>query len=267
MRSVKSIGLQVLAGVLASTVAAAGLLLAGSPPASAAARAAGCYALKTSTVYLNGVSNEYEFVTHFTQSNQVVIDPPFYFRKNTKLGYSAVKIIACKKTKKSAWKGYSYSTNTNLKDLKLIKTGTKVDANPVDGDHGFGIMIKGVTKTNTIVFKPTVCTKKPAKLSVIGAVKFLTGLPIPVSAAKAVGLWVVSNGLSEKSGDKYSCGLLGKETAVGFKFNSNGVASLKMPSTGKYSFYKRASWQEVCPPDRYCSISRDDTMVVRAGKG
>ncbi|SDT41114.1 hypothetical protein [Actinoplanes derwentensis] len=266
MKNFNSIGVRVLAGLVATGVAA-GVLLAGSPPASAAAAQAGCYKIKTSTVYLNSVSNEYEFVTHFTQSNQVVVDPPFYFRKNTKNGYSAVKIISCKKTRTAAWKVYQYSVNTNLKDLKLVKSGSKVDANPANGDHGFGVMIKGVTKANTIVFQPTVCTKKPSKLSVVGAVKFVTGLPIPVSPLKAAGLWVASNGLKEKSGDNYSCGLLGKETAVGFKFNgTSGAASLKMPSTGRYLFTKRATWTELCPPDRYCGISRDDSMSVRSGK-
>lgn len=264
----RPLGRRVLAAILASTVAITGLVTVNPVAASAQAGAlARCYKTKQSTVYLQGIADEYEFDTTITVGGTVTVEPRTYFRKDVKLGYAAVTIIACKPTKKKAWYALYYSVSTNLRDLKLITTGTKVDGEPVNNDRGYAAMIAGVTKAKTIVFNPTVCTKKPEKLSVIGAVKFLTGLPIPVSPTKAVGLWVVSNGLKEKdSNGNYSCGLLGKATAVPFKFTSTGVAKLKMPSTGHYLFTRRATWTNVCPLLRYCGTSRDEVIEVKAGK-
>jgi hypothetical protein len=251
---------RILATVLASLVVAVGLVVVNPP----AAQAASCYKTKKSTVYLHGVGNEYEFLTHYTQSGQVVVDPREYYRKNVKVGNVSVTILACKKNKKAAWKALDYSVSTNLKDLKLVISGTKVNPIPAKNGRGFGLMVTRVT-TKKIEFKPLMCVKEPAKGSFIGVVKYVTGLPIPASAIKTIGLYVLNKTLKVKAG-KYQCGLLGNVTGVPFTFASNGVAKLKMPRTGHYLFNRRATWQEVCPPDRYCGVSHDQVLEVRAGK-
>ena len=251
---------RILATVLASLVVATGLVVANP----GAAQAATCYKTKKSTVYLHGVGNEYEFLTHYTQSGQVVVDPREYFRKNVKVGNVSVTILACKKSKKAAWKTLDYSTSTNLKDLKLVISGKKVNPIPAKNGRGFGLMVTRVT-AKKVEFKPLMCVKKPAKLTFVGAVKFVTGLPLPVSPLKAVGLYVANNAL-KASGGKYQCGLLGNVTGVPYTFTSAGVAKLKMPSTKHYVFNRRATWEVPCPPDRYCGVSHDQVLEVKSGK-
>jgi hypothetical protein len=251
---------RILATVLASLVVATGLV--GINPAPA--QAASCYKTKKSTVYLHGVGNEYEFLTHYTQSGQVVVDPREYYRKNVKVGNVSVTILACKKNKKAAWKTLDYSTSTNLKDLTLVISGKKVKVIPAKNGRGFGLMVTRVT-AKKVEFKPLMCVKKPAKLTFLGVVKFVTGLPLPVSPSKAVGLYVANNALPSSDG-KYQCGLLGKVTGVPYTFTSKGVAKLKMPSTKHYLFNRRATWTEACPNDRYCGVSHDQVLDVKAGK-
>ena len=260
MRTSTSKRTRILASMLASLGVAAGLVVINP----AAAEAASCYKTKKSTVYLHGVGNEYEFLTHYTQSGQVVVDPREPFRKNVKVGYVSVTILACKKNKKTAWKALDYKVGTNLRDLKLVISGKKVNPVPANNDRGFGMMVQRVT-AKTIEFQPLMCVKVPSKLSFVGVAKFVTGLPIPVSLFKAIGLYLANNALKEQD-DKYQCGLLGKVTGVPFTFATNGVAKLKMPSTGHYLFVRRATWTEVCPPDRYCGISHDQVLEVKAGK-
>jgi hypothetical protein len=260
MKTSMSMRARILASALASLLVATGFVVANP----AAASAASCYKTKKSTVYLHGIGNEYEFLTHYTQSGQVVVDPREPIRTNVKTGNVSVTILACKKNKTAAWKALDYSISTNLLDLKLVITGKKVNPVPADNDRGFGMMIQRVT-AKTVEFQPLICVKKPSKLSFLGAVKFVTGLPLPVSLQKAIGLYVVNNALKEQD-DKYQCGLLGKVTGVPFAFTSSGVAKLKMPSTGHYLFNRRATWQESCPPDIYCGVSHDEVLEVRAGK-
>ena len=252
-----------IASTLAVGTAATGLLALAQAPAQAAA----CSATKSSTVHLHGIANESEFLTHYTESGQVVIDPRYYTWKNGKTGSVSVTIMACKNPTTGKWSALTWSTSTDLKDLELRISGTKVTPVPVrkDSDRGFGTMVRRVTG-NRVEFEPLMCRKEPTKASVLGVAKFVTSLPIPVSPTKAVGLYAVNNALPERDGT-YSCGLLGAVTAVPYKFSSTGVASLVMPSTNHYLFNRRATWTEVCPHDRYCGVSHDQTLEVKAGKG
>jgi hypothetical protein len=254
-------GRRVIVGLLASLVAMTGLVVAGASPASAA----GCYNIRQSTVYLNGKSNEYEYATHYSQSGQVTVGERRFYRKDVKSGYVAVTFLACKRTQTAPWTALTYSTSTNLKDLKLIITGKKVNPVPANGKRGFGLLVQRVTKANTVQVQPLVCTKKAGRLTALGAAKFVTGLPIPVSPAKAVGLWVVNNGLKEED-DKFQCGLMGAVTDVPFTFTAGGEVKLRMPSTNKYVFSRRATWTDTCSTDPYCGITHDQVLELRSGK-
>jgi hypothetical protein len=249
-----------LAMGLAVAGAGTGLAVLASPPAQAAA----CSATRSSSMSVHGTGNEYEFLTHYTQSHQVVVDPREYYRKNVKTGSVTVTILACKSPKTHRWSPLTYSVNTNLNDLDLIIRRGKVTPVPADGERGFGTMVKRLTR-NRLEIEPLICVDKPRPLTFLGALKFVTGLPIPVSPGKAVGLYVLNNALPEHS-KTYACGLLGKVTGIPWSLSSKGGAKLKMPRTGHYVFSRRATWQEVCPPDIYCSVSHDEVLEVKAGK-
>ncbi|GAA2887718.1 hypothetical protein Acy02nite_82270 [Actinoplanes cyaneus] len=250
-----------IVGLLASVVAMTGLVVAGASPASAVG---GCYKTRQSTVYLNGKSNEYEYTTYYSHSGRVTVGKRHFYRKNVKSGYVAVTFLACKRTRTAPWTALTYSTSTNLKDLKLIITGRKVNPVPVNNKRGFGLLVQRVTKS-AVQVQPLVCTKKAGRLTALGAAKFVTGLPIPVSPGKAVGLWVANNALKEQD-DKFQCGLVGQVTNVPFTFTAGGEARLRMPSTNHYVFSRRATWTESCPSYRYCGITHDQVLEVRSGK-
>ena len=239
---------------------AAGLVAVAQPSAQAAA----CSATKSSTLSVHGIANEYEFLTHYTQSGQVVVDPREHLRTNVKTGSVSVNILACKNPKTKKWSALTYSVSTDLRDLDLVIKRGKVYPRPADGDRGFGVMVPRLTKTR-LEIEPLLCRKEPAKASFLGVLKFVTGLPIPVSPSKAVGLYVINNALPEKDGT-YACGLLGKVTGIPWSFNSKGQARLKMPKTGHYLFSRRATWTALCPPDLYCGVSHDQVLEVKAGR-
>lgn len=248
-----------VAAALAVAGASAGFAALQQPAAEAAA----CSATKSSTVSLHGIANEYEFLTHYTQSGQVVVDPREYYRKNVKTGSVSVTILACKNPKTRKWAPLNYTVSTDLRDLTLVIKGKKVTPRPADDEIGFGTMVSRVT-SNRVEFQPLVCRRKPAKLSFLGALKFVTGLPIPAGKAVSIGLYLGSNALPEDK-DTYPCGLLGAVTKVPYSLNSKGVAQLKMPRTKHYLYSRRATWQTVCPPDRYCGVSHDMTLEVKSG--
>jgi hypothetical protein len=219
-----------------------------------------CSDTRASTMTLHGTGNEYDQVTHYTDSGQVVVDPPEYHRKNVNTGSVSVTIQACKDLGTKKWAPLTYTVNTDLRDLNLITKGRKVTPVPANGDRGFGVMVGRVTK-NRVEVQPLMCVKKPTKASVLGVAKFVTALPIPVSKALAVGLYVAHNALPEQK-KTYPCGLLGKVTAIPWSLSSTGKARLSMPKNG-YVFSQSATWTLPCSQDRYCGMSHRQVLRVK----
>jgi hypothetical protein len=248
-----------IASGAAACAVAAGLVALAQPSAQAAA----CSATRSSTVSIHGIANEYEVLTHYTRGGQVVADPRQHLRSNVNTGSVSVTILACMNPRTKTWAPLTYAVSTDLRDLDLFIKHKTVTPLPADGDRGFGVMVGRVTR-NRVEIQPLVCARKPTKASVLGVVKFVTGLPLPVSLPKEVGLYVVNNALPEQNAT-YACGLLGKVTAIPLSLSSEGKARLSMPTTGHYLFFRRATWTEAGCFDYYCGISHDQVLEVRAG--
>jgi hypothetical protein len=209
---------------------------------------------------LHGIANEYEYLTHYTYSGQVVVDPPEYFLKNANVGSVDVTILTCRDPRTKKWAPLMYNVRTDLRDLKLITEGRKVTPVPTKGDRGFGLMVGRVTK-NRVNAQALMCASEPTKASVLGVAKFVTSLPIPGPPMLGIGLYIVNNALPEH--DKtYPCGLLGKIMAIPFSISSTGKARLNVPKNG-YAFSQRATWTEPCTFDRYCGTSHVQLLRVK----
>ncbi|MBA2749647.1 MAG: hypothetical protein H0U45_13160 [Tatlockia sp.] len=239
--------------------ATAGLVALAQP----SVQAASCSDTRSSSISLHSIINEYEFLTRYTMSNQVVIEPKQPLREKANTGSVTVTVLACKNPTTKKWAPLTYDISTNLRDLKLVITGEKVTPIPANGKRGFGIMVSQVT-SNKVNIQPLVCVNKPAPLSFLGALKFVTGLPIPGRYTVAAALNVTNRLLPEQNGT-YACGILSREQAIPWSLSPSGVAVLDMPSTGHYIFTHRATWTSPCTMDRDCGISHDQVLTVKAG--
>jgi hypothetical protein len=250
------IGSVTIAGVV-SVLSLSGL------PRTPSAAAAACSDTKTSTMYVKALANEYQYDTTISSSGTITTSPPYYIRNNVNTGYSAVTVLGCKNPKTGAWSALSYGVDQIHNDLVLTYSGKKVAVKPRVRDRGYGVFVTRTT-SNQVMVEAMVCASKPKSLTWLGALKFVTGLPIPAKISVNVGLYLANRAIPSGSGPTYACGQMGT-ASIPWSFTSSGVAKLKMPSTGHYLYTTRASWQNACTV-RYCGTTNDHVVEVRAGR-
>ncbi|HJW76226.1 MAG TPA: hypothetical protein VJ787_11270 [Thermoleophilia bacterium] len=232
--------------------------------ADVAQAATACADARTSTMYLTGRANEYQYETDISYSGVITTLPRQPVRENVNTGYAAVTVTGCKDPVTGKWSALSYSVEQLLtqRDLDLNIARDQVTPRPHEGDRGFGVFVKRTT-ADRVEISSVVCREKPAPITWLGVAKFVTGLPIFKSNALGIGMWVFNVSLPEGPDATYPCGELGSES-IPWSFTDDGVAQLHVP--GHYLHYGSATWEGGCPALRYCGFTHEQGIEVLQGQ-
>jgi len=174
-------------------------------------------------------------------------------------GAPTVTITTCKSPTTHKWKVLVASFANQMKDLKVYEKGGKAHAEPVSGKYGLGVFAKGITGSKVKIVL-TKCLQEAAPLTVLGVVKELLGLPIPLKTSYAVGIWVLNKALPEAPAGEFTCGNLGTKN---LKFSINKKSGKATMTTGSVKGSAKVKKVFQCYYREVCTQTTTDELIVR----